>query len=95
MNNSVNLPENFKLSAYPNPFNGWVNIQFTILKRDNISITIYNMLGQKIQSLFYEEEFNGGSHHISWDPNSIPSGVYYCVLNNTHSMKSLKLMLVK
>jgi Zn-dependent M28 family amino/carboxypeptidase len=93
--NSNNLPDNFRLSAYPNPFNGRVNIQFTISKRDMISIGIYNVLGQQVQSLIPNEEFLAGPHNIGWDAGSNPSGVYYCVLKNNYGVKSLKLMLIK
>jgi hypothetical protein len=92
---SDNLPESFQLSAYPNPFNGLVNIQFTIPEANEIDISIYNSLGQKIQSLYSDEEFSAGIHNVRWDAGSNPSGIYYCVLNNTYGTKYLKLMILK
>jgi hypothetical protein len=93
--NLDNMPENFQLSAYPNPFNGRVNIQFRIFKEDEINIAIFNILGQKIQTLYPADEFKTGLYNISWDAGSNPSGVYYCVFSTNYGMKSLQLMFIK
>jgi len=92
---SNNLPGTFQISAYPNPFNGRVNILFTVGQTDKIDISIYNVLGQKIQSLYSGEEINAGMHKIFWDAGSNPSGIYYYTLKSNYGTKSQKLMLVK
>lgn len=68
------------LTNYPNPFNPTTTISFSIPNESNISISIYNIKGQKIKSLV-TESFEIGNHSIIWNGDdesgkAVSSGVY-------------------
>jgi len=58
------LPTDFLLKGnYPNPFNPNTTINFVLPERENVSIIIYNSLGEKIRELLREEK-NAGEHFV-------------------------------
>jgi uncharacterized protein (DUF362 family) len=65
---NVELPQSFNIDeAYPNPFNSSVNISYSVASSNNIKISVYNLLGQKIKTLYNGEANNNGVQVISWD----------------------------
>jgi hypothetical protein len=76
------LPNTFALSQnYPNPFNPTTTIQFDVPVSSDVSITIYNILGQKVKEVVHDR-FEVGRYSIVWDGRnesglSVASGVYF------------------
>jgi hypothetical protein len=82
------------LQNYPNPFNASTRITFTLSKTENISLTIYNLLGRKI-AVLAEGYFETGLHSITFNAGDLSSGVYFYNLkagdiSETKSMIFLK-----
>ena len=75
------LPTNFALEQnYPNPFNPTTNISYQLPQEAFVNLTVYNLLGQKIRTLFKGPQ-NAGSHTLQWHGKndfgeSVSSGVY-------------------
>jgi hypothetical protein len=90
----------FKLyQNYPNPFNPVTNIQFELNRNDVVELSIYNILGQKVKTLF-SGQANVGVHSFSWNPkddfgNTVANGLYYCVLKVGDKLERIKLLLLK
>jgi hypothetical protein len=96
---SVNEPlatiKNYKLEQnYPNPFNPSTTISFVLPERERVSLDVYNLLGQKVVSLF-NKEMEGGSHNIRFDASNLPSGIYFYTLRAGIFMSTKKMMLLK
>ena len=97
-NNS--LPEEFLLHQnYPNPFNPTTTISFTLPNRTNISLEIYNVLGQKVRTL-YKGDLAAGMHQFEWNAtdnggNAVASGIYFYRLSDGEISKSQKMTLLK
>ena len=78
----VITPQDYKLSQnYPNPFNPSTTIEFYLPVSNNISLTVYNMVGQEVVSLVNRSMMDAGSHRIIWnglDRNGlmVSSGTY-------------------
>ncbi len=76
------LPSGYTLSQnYPNPFNPSTVIQYTLGSRSNVTLTIYNVLGQKVATLVNAVQ-NMGVQSVPWNATSgdgyaLPSGVYF------------------
>jgi len=71
------LVRNFKLyQNYPNPFNPSTNIKFTIPKAENVTIDIYNTLGQRIKTVL-NQKMQTGQHEIEFNAQNLASGIYY------------------
>ena len=89
------VERNYALSQnYPNPFNPSTTISFVVPERTNVSLNIYNQLGQKVATLF-DGVKDAGQHSISWNAGNMSSGVYFYELKTEKFSSIKKLMLVK
>lgn len=98
---SVIMPDDYKLEQnYPNPFNPATNIEFTLPISKNISLKIYNALGQEVRTIISDQNYAPGSHTVQWDGkdnggNPVTSGVYVYTLYYGNFSKSNKMTLVR
>ncbi len=85
----------YKLSQnYPNPFNPNTIIKYSIPVSSNVSIEIYNMLGQKMSTILNEFK-KEGPHEIKFDASSLPSGVYMYRLKADAFVETKLMTLIK
>jgi len=71
------LPKEFALSQnYPNPFNPTTMINYQLPMNNDVELSIYNLLGQKIVTLVSEKQ-RAGYHQEEWDASGFASGIYY------------------
>lgn len=82
------------LQNYPNPFNAGTEISFNLAEQSFVTLTIYNILGKEIELLTHKEH-PPGNYKIYWNPDSVPSGVYFCQLKTNSYNKLIKLIYVK
>jgi len=95
ININSEMPKDFSLSQnYPNPFNPNTNIRFSVLKTGNVKITIYNSLGEKIETIV-NETFKAGSYKIDWNAANYPSGVYFYSLKTDDFAATRKMIIIK
>lgn len=94
------IPREYALSQnYPNPFNANTQIRFALPKAGNARLDIYNVLGQKVGTLF-NEFMNAGSKTVNWDGRAdngvtVPSGVYFYQLVSQEFRQTKKMLLIK
>jgi hypothetical protein len=81
-------------SNWPNPFNSSTMIRFDVPMTDNVSLTIFNLLGQQVATLFDGRQF-AGIHTIQWDASDCPSGIYLCRMEAGGFVQTRKMVLVK
>jgi hypothetical protein len=62
---------------YPNPFNPGTTIGFRLLEPSQVTIRIYNTLGQEMATLMTGEELEEGYNEIRFDASQLSSGVYF------------------
>ncbi len=79
---------------YPNPFNPSTVINFSILEKGNVKLTVYNILGSKIRTLI-NKELNSGSYKIQFDASDLPTGMYIYELSTNKFTQSRKMLLIK
>lgn len=90
-----NLPRLFSLNQnYPNPFNPVTTISFELPKKDEIKLTVYNILGQEVLNLA-EGFYDAGSHIVQFDGEQYASGIYLYRLESTEISLSKKMVLIK
>lgn len=94
------LPTGYVLEQnYPNPFNPTTNIVFSIPQTEKVTLTIYNMLGQKIATVL-DGSFLAGTHVVTWNGRDglgrqLPSGVYFYRLSTSRFSEARKMVLLK
>ena len=89
------LPENFQLfQNYPNPFNPNTNITFALPQEEFVSLTVYNLKGQKLASLLNEYK-EAGAYSVSFNGQSLSSGIYLYKINAGEFSAIKRMLLVK
>ncbi|MBO6586180.1 MAG: T9SS type A sorting domain-containing protein [Gracilimonas sp.] len=91
------LPSKIKLNQnYPNPFNPSTVIRFRLSQSTQVSLKIYDVLGNLVQTLVSEEALPAGEHHHTWNAGSnISSGVYFYRLVTGQEVLTKKMILIK
>jgi len=93
---SSKLPEQFMLHQnYPNPFNPSTTIQFDLVQRTEVTLKIYNILGQDVLTLLNTAPLSSGVHRITFDGSRFPSGIYIYRLETPNFSSSRKMVLLK
>ena len=89
------LPESFIInSAYPNPFNPYVNIEYSIIEPSNIDFYFYSLSGKLIDEI-NAGFLSKGKYSISWEPENKSSGIYFVVMSNGIEKNMTKITLLK
>jgi fibronectin type 3 domain-containing protein len=98
-NKKQQIPRNFELfQNYPNPFNPVTTIKFGLPKKTEVTLTIYNILGQQIKK--FEENYKAGYHEIQWNGlnhynKQVASGVYIYKFEADKFTKTKKCIFLK
>jgi hypothetical protein len=79
---------------YPNPFNVSTSIRYNLPEASNLSIEIFNILGQQVATLMEGFE-QAGEYTIIWNASDLPSGVYFARLETGKSIETIKMLLLK
>ncbi len=91
----IKIAEEISLSQnYPNPFNPTTNIAFNLPRNDFAKLSIFNILGQKIETLI-SQQMKAGYHTVQFDGTTLSSGVYFIRLQSAGQIQTRKMMLLK
>lgn len=82
------------LNNYPNPFNNSTRIVFSVGNNSNISLKIYNLLGEQIDTLVNDYKIRG-NYEVNYNADKLSSGIYYCVLSDESSFTATKIIFMK
>jgi hypothetical protein len=94
------VPVEFALHEnYPNPFNPTTTLRFDLPEVSNLTLTIYNMLGQKVRTFNYQNT-SAGYHSVKWNATNdygdpVGAGVYLYQLQTKDFVKTRKMVLLK
>ena len=95
VNNSPEVPKDYSIQQnYPNPFNPTTTLEYNILSPREVSLTIYNLLGQEIVRLVSEVQ-QAGYHKVIWDASDFASGIYFYRLQAGDFVQTRKMVLLK
>ncbi len=98
-NDSSLLPDEFLLTAWPNPFNPETSIQYAIPDPSHVNLSITDITGRTVVKL-EDAHRSAGTHSRVWDGlatngKEVESGIYFCVLRTSDELESIKLVLMK
>lgn len=88
-------PQEFLLRQnYPNPFNPITSIEFSVPRMSYVTIKIYNLRGEEIETLT-AREYSPGIFKVQWKPKGLASGVYFYRLRAGNLVLTKKMALVR
>lgn len=95
VNDANAAPNQFSLSQnYPNPFNPTTRITFSLSKAGHATLSVYNVLGQKVATLV-SGNLNAGTHDVNFNAANLSSGVYIYRLESNSNVAVKKMLLLK
>lgn len=110
LSTAVVKPHAFALYAnYPNPFNPSTSIEYALPQEAEVSLVIYDILGQAVRRLVVDQRQAAGFYRLAWDGRNgagraVGSGVYFYRLRvrgvsgdtgDTHFVQTRKMTLIK
>jgi hypothetical protein len=91
----MGVPEAYSLNQnYPNPFNPSTRITYSIPENAKVTLKVYNMLGQEVESLVNEEQ-QKGNYSALFEANKFATGVYFYRLEAGKFTGTKKMLLLK
>jgi hypothetical protein len=89
------LPNKLALGQnFPNPFNPSTTISFSIPERSHVTLKVFNILGQEVETLL-NETINAGAYETIWDASNQASGIYFYRLRFENQVMTKKMALLK
>lgn len=91
----LTTPDEFTLSQnYPNPFNPSTNIRYTVPVQSDVTLEVFNLLGQRVATLVNTKQV-AGSYTVRFDASSLASGLYIYRLSAGSYVNTQKMLLIK
>lgn len=96
----LGIPIQFSLDQnYPNPFNPNTTIKYTISKISNVTLKVYNIMGEEIRTLVNKVQ-TSGLQSVIWDGTNnlgerVSSGIYFYKIENESIIQTKKMMLIQ
>lgn len=88
-------PDEYSLEQnYPNPFNPSTKIEFSVPESGNVSLQIYNLLGERVANLV-NGYLNSGTYSAEWNAEALASGTYIYQINSGNYSETKKMILLK
>jgi hypothetical protein len=82
------------ITISPNPSSGSAELQFTLPTSEDVSLRVFNSLGQQVQSLDLGR-FSPGSNNYVWDASTLPAGSYACQLRMGDQIENARVVILK
>ncbi len=89
------IPDKFKLEQnYPNPFNPTTKIRYSIPKNSFVTLKVFNLLGEEIETLVNSEQ-SAGVYEATFDASKLSSGIYFYTLQTKNFNLTKKMILIR
>ncbi|MBN1479297.1 T9SS type A sorting domain-containing protein [candidate division KSB1 bacterium] len=93
--NKTATVQSFELAQnYPNPFNPSTTIQFSIPRSADVTIEIFDLLGNRVQQLV-QQRYEPGIYSVNVDAKDLPAGVYFYSMTAGDFKSMRRMTLVK
>jgi len=94
-----NQPGNFRIDAFPNPFNPETQIRLELPVGQDVTIEIYNLLGERVK-LLYKGYLAAGTQTFSWNAKNnsgitLPAGIYLVQVTSKEVYNVIKIAFLK
>jgi hypothetical protein len=80
---------------YPNPFNPTTNITFVMQNSENVTVKVYNLVGQEVATLFNGVAEANKMYTLNFDASKLSAGTYFYALHSASRNEVKKMSLIK
>jgi hypothetical protein len=95
INDKPDRPDQFELlQNYPNPFNAQTTISYCLPEAGPVTLSIYNIMGQKVATLMDGTQ-DTGEHQTIWNAGTVPSGIYFYRLTTVNVTQIKRMILIR
>ena len=95
-NTSAGVPVSFGLEQnFPNPFNPTTSIRFSLENKGQVTLKVFNTLGQLVTTLIDNQKYADGTYVVTWDASNLASGIYFYELSTQGMTQTKKMVLMK
>ena len=84
---------NCKVVIYPNPANSLLVVSYSLLEKTNVSLNIYDLLGNQVLSLVNQEQWKG-ENKIEFNTEKLNNGIYFCKMQAGNSLMTKKIVVM-
>jgi len=94
------VPHSFSLGQNrPNPFNPSTVVDYSVARKSQINISVFNILGQRVKTLV-DREADAGQYQAVWDGaddngNQVASGIYFYKMSTAGFVETRKMVLMR
>lgn len=88
---SGGFASDLNLTAYPNPTAGLTTLAFQVSEAGNVSLRIFNTLGEEV-AVLVSENMQPGSYQTSFDVSALPAGVYFGTLQQNELTTTIRIV---
>ncbi len=93
---SSEVPDKYDLlQNYPNPFNPETNIRFALPEKSVVTMKVYNILGQLVETLIDNKRLDVGTHMMSFNGSRLASGIYFYTIETEKYTQTKRMVLLK
>jgi hypothetical protein len=82
------------VATYPNPFFESTSVEYTVSHRGHVSVKIRNLLGNDVATLFDGDQ-DAGIYSLTFRGDGLPSGCYFCAINDGTSIHLTPIILAR
>ena len=83
------------MSVYPNPFNNKTRIAYTISEKSDVSVVVYNMVGEMVEIIENANDRRAGTYTHEFDGSAYEHGIYFCVMKTNGQTITKKLIITE
>ena len=95
IDNEIQLPTEYSISQnYPNPFNPSTVIEFALPTSGNVSLKVFNSIGEEVAELV-NKELNAGYHSVNFNSSNLSSGIYFYRISSGTFVQTNKMILLR
>lgn len=92
----ISLPNTPNIhNLYPNPFNPTLTVSYSLPTETDLSVAVYNMLGEQVSILVNNVYTTAGFHTVNWNASKFPSGMYFIKIETPSIIDTKKAFLLK
>ncbi len=92
---NTNIIKEFRLEQnYPNPFNPSTTISYSITKKSNVVLKVFDVLGRQVTVLVNEGQLQG-NYEVEFDASNLTSGIYFYRIQTGDFVESKKMVFIK